>query len=267
MKRNYSIYFHTLKHVKPIQLYYQVYYRFKNRFLKDSLRSSSTKSFPIDLESLLLFKDSYKGNKSFKFLNLEKEFTEIDWNYSSYGKLWTYNLNYFDFLNQENISEAAGLKLIKDFIEKEDDLKDGLEPYPISLRGINWIKFLSRYAITDAKIDAFLYQDYQRLSKNLEYHLLANHLLENGFSLLFGAYYFQDDSLYETACKILKEELEEQILDDGAHFELSPMYHQIIFHRLLDSYNLVKNNKWKDQELISLLREKAGVNVWVVGKH
>ncbi|MDR5589343.1 alginate lyase family protein [Christiangramia sp. SM2212] len=254
---NFSLYYHTLKHVKPIQLYYQVYYRLKNRFFKDSLSSCSLKSFPIHLKSLLLFKDSYKGNQSFEFLNLEKEFTDIDWNYNSYGKLWTYNLNYFDFLNQEHISEAAGLKLIKDFIEKGPDLMDGIEPYPISLRGINWIKFLSRYGITDSSIDSFLYRDYQRLSKNLEYHLLANHLLENGFSLLFGAYYFQDDNLYKKADKILKEELEEQILEDGTHFELSPMYHQIIFHRLLDSYNLVKNNRWKDQELILLLREKA----------
>ena len=37
----------------------------------------------------------------------------IDWNYrneelNDYGKLWTYNLNYFDFLNQPDLNSADG---------------------------------------------------------------------------------------------------------------------------------------------------------------
>ena len=40
-------------------------------------------------------------------------------------------------------------------------------------------------------INQTLYNHYQLLLNNLEYHLLGNHLLENAFSLLFGAYYFQ----------------------------------------------------------------------------
>ena len=77
---------------------------------------------------------------------------------------------------------------------------------------------------------------------NLEYHLLGNHLLENGFSLLFGAYYFQDETIYKIAKKIVVSELEVQILADGSHFELSPMYHQILFHRVLDCIQLIKLN-------------------------
>jgi uncharacterized heparinase superfamily protein len=94
---------------------------------------------------------------------------------------------------------------------------------------------------------------------NLEYHVLGNHLLENGFSLLFGAYYFQDETLYAKAKKILSAELEEQILEDGAHFELSPMYHQLMLFRVLDCINLLQNNQWKNHELLDLLREKAEV--------
>ena len=33
--------------------------------------------------------------------------------------------------------------------------------------------------------------------------------------------------------------MEEQILNDGGHFELSPMYHSIIFEDLLDILNLI----------------------------
>jgi uncharacterized heparinase superfamily protein len=88
---------------------------------------------------------------------------------------------------------------------------------------------------------------------------LGNHLLENGFSLLWGGLYFGDEKLLNKAKEILKEELNEQILDDGGHFELSPMYHQIIFYRLLDVINIIDNGKLRmdNGELIEFLKEKA----------
>ena len=252
-----NLYYQTLNHVKPTQLYHQVYYRLRNRISGKEYKGTPTKTVALELEEGLYYPLSYKGNGKFSFLNLEKKFSDIDWNFNEYGKLWTYNLNYFEFLNQKEITKEEGLKLIEDFISFGEKLKDGLEPYPISLRGINWIKFLSRNKIENPEINEFLFRDYQRLVNNLEYHLLANHLLENGFSLLFGAYYFQDEKLYAKAKKILRSELREQILSDGAHYELSPMYHQIILHRVLDCYNLVKNNSWKGRELLPLLKEKA----------
>ena len=36
--------------------------------------------------------------------------------------------------------------------------------------------------------------------------------------------------------------LQEQVLGDGEHFERSPMYHCIMLYRVLDCYNLVRNN-------------------------
>ncbi|WP_223898149.1 alginate lyase family protein [Sulfurovum sp. TSL1] len=194
------------------------------------------------------------------FLNQSFTFKKnIDWNFTLYGKLWTYNLNYFDYLHQEETSKDDGLRLIYDFIEQSDKVIDGLEAFPISLRGINWIKFLVKYKIDDTKINDSLYAQYQILMDNIEYHLLGNHLLENGFSLLFSAYYFQDERFYDKAKKILIYELEEQILDDGAHFELSPMYHQIMLFRVLDCINLIKNNNWKNHELLQLFMNKAEI--------
>ena len=61
------------------------------------------------------------------------------------------------------------------------------------------------------------------------------------------------------AKEILEKELNEQILDDGAHFELSPMYHQLMLFRVLDCINLVQNNSWKNKELLNFLEEKASV--------
>jgi uncharacterized heparinase superfamily protein len=83
--------------------------------------------------------------------------------------------------------------------------------------------------------------------------------LENAFSLLFGACYFHDVALYQKAHKLLISELNEQILSDGAHFELSPMYHQIMLYRLLDSINLLQNNLiFNEQgELLVFLTKKS----------
>ena len=257
-----KILYHTLKYLKPIQVYYRLYYFFRNKFFNKEARLKSVPDISLIIWQNEIYTSSYcfLGSKSFKFLNITHDFSNsIDWNYSKYGKLWTYNLNYFDFLNQENISKETGINLIRDYINNDNILLDGKEPYPISLRGINWIKFLTENSIQDKSINKVLYRDYRTLLKNLEFHLLGNHLLENAFSLLFGAYYFQDNILYNKS-KLLISELNEQILNDGAHYELSPMYHQILFLRLLDCINLIKLNKsWKLDNLMSFLEEKANL--------
>ena len=124
------------------------------------------------------------------------------------------------------------------------------------------MKFLSNNQVKDELINNTLYFHYCILFKNLEYHLLGNHLLENAFSLLFGAYYFQDEKLYNKSKDLLISELNEQVLKDGGHFELSPMYHQIILLRLLDSIQLIKlNSKWEIDDLLSFLKAKASLMI------
>jgi hypothetical protein len=269
MMHKYRRLFNTIKYLKSIQVYYRLYY-----FAKARWRKITGFQYPLSLSSHSkrltlqpsIASDLSRKEERFIFLNLSHTFERgIDWNYSHYGKLWTYNLTYFDFLHQPGMSREAGLALIYDFIEKADGIKDGLEPFPISLRGINWIKFLALHVVRDQKIDESLYAHYAILMDNLEYHLLGNHLLENGFSLLFGACYFQDEKLYTKAKEILTAELEEQILDDGAHFELSPMYHQIMLFRVLDCLNLMIGNSSlvigneKIGELREMLEGKAKV--------
>ncbi len=251
--------FNTVKYLKVKQIYFRLFYfarakyrklsGFKYEFLKES------NSTPLKLSESIENKYSIENNKEFSFLNLSKKFEDsIDWNFSKYGKLWTYNLTYFEYLKEKD-----DVRLIYDFVENIETIKDGLEPFPISLRGMNWIKFLTKFDIKDKKIDDSLYAQYYILLDNLEYHLLGNHLLENGFSLLFGAYYFQDEKLYIKAKEILQEELEEQILEDGGHFELSPMYHQLMLFRLLDCINLIENGEWKIEngDFLSFLKDKV----------
>jgi hypothetical protein len=248
------------------QVAYRVFYTIRNRYRKRvgfcypfTLSATAQR---LTLQPSIDAPQSYLRNRdehTFTFLNLSHTFKDkIDWNFDKHGKLWTYNLNYFDFLHQPNFDKEGGILLIEMFIADIDKNRDGLEPFPIALRGINWVKFLSKYHIHEPDIDDSLLAQYYILMDNLEYHLLGNHLLENGFSLLFGAYYFGDEKLFDKAKEILITELEEQILPDGAHFELAPMYHQIMLYRVLDCYNLIQNNTiFIDSSLKELLEEKA----------
>lgn len=252
--------FYTIKYLKPIQIYYRLFYFVRNRFFKKSYK----KEFNVERKKALHWNDtllspnSYIEKTKFNFLNIEKDFNqEIDWNFKEFGMLWAFNINYFDFLNQQTIDVKDGIRLIKDYISKDSLLKVGKASYPISLRGINWVKFLIKNKISDKEIDKYLYNDYQILFYNPEYHLLGNHLLENGFALLFGAYYFKDELLYKQALKILKTELIEQTLNDGGHFELSPMYHQMMLFRVLDCIQLIKLNLWKNDDLLLFLESIA----------
>ncbi len=260
--------FYTVKELKPVQIYFQCFYKLRKVFKrKDRLHYE----FENEECHLLNFEPIYycppsttvsnkEGSTEFSFLNKKVSFEDpgVDWNYSEYGKLWAYNLNYFEFLFSD-INEETGSGLIQSYCDKNYNLKDGIEPYPISLRGINWIKFFCKEQVSSKEYNKVLFTHYKVLSSSIEYHLLANHLLENGISLLFGAYYFKNEFFYQKAKTILQKELIEQILPDGAHFERSPMYHKIVLYRLLDCCNLVKNNVWKNQELLGLLVDKVSL--------
>ena len=221
----------------------------------------------------------------YNFLNVYKDLgVDIDWNNPELNKgtrLWKLNLNYHDYLIE--VARAyfkTGDKKYADYIIKHiqswvvynpigtvDFYKDNWNSYAISNRVISWIKVFpvlehklgSNYS-SNKIINFFLKNlriQLEYLYRNIEYDLRANHLLENGFALLFGAYFFRDDRLFLKAENILKTEINEQILNDGYHIELSPMYQQHIAHRLLDSFNLMSNNKFilMDQNTKSLSDE------------
>ncbi len=263
-----KLFLYTIKYLKPIQFYYRILYFLRNKFLK----KKNKKNIHLNHNSIFWkngfnFENSFNESKKiFTFLNQSYFYKKnINWNNNDYGNLWSYNLNYFDFLNQKKIKKRTGLNLIYNFIENNIKLTYAKDPYPISLRSINWIKFLSIYNIKEKNIDLILLDHYFILENNLEYHLLGNHLLENAFSLLFGSYYFQNHNMYLKSKKLLLKQLNEQILEDGGHYELSPMYHQILFSRLLDCIQLIQlNPNWKRDELKTFLSIKAQkMNAWL----
>ncbi len=190
------------------------------------------------------------SDHAFCFLNQEKTFPEsgMDWDSKDMPKLWRYNLHYFDYLFDAGRSHDAKVYLISDWIAKNPPgTGDAWEPYTLSLRIVNWIKFFlkSDTAIQEPWVPS-LYTQAVWLEKNLEYHLLANHYLKNGVALFFAGMYFEGvdaDRWIKKGLKILREELGEQFLVDGGHFERSPMYHSICVIDYLDVLNLAHNSQ------------------------
>lgn len=222
------------KVVKPLSSYSQ-----------DVQEFSFLHFFDIDcpFESLVINdSDEYE----FLFLNLRKKFNrDIDWNFSEYGKLWNYNLQYLDYLKQSSIPTAKKFELIESLYQNllSGNLK--LEPYPASLRIMNMIRFVSTEKLTKHQIEKtnqYIQAETAYLNQNLEYHILANHLLENLFAMHMSAVYFKNEQQQFRFQRLLIEQLNEQILEDGAHYELSPMYHKIILFRVLELYYYIKKN-------------------------
>lgn len=244
-----GLYWRTVRHLTVRQALYQVLNRLRGpaRLRLPGLSPAGYFLTVPDADKPVSWAED-----TFTFLSQSVRFDDqIDWNYAPNGKLWTYNLNYFDFLNQPGLRPDDGLRLIRDFIRQTRTLEDGLEPYPTSLRIINWVRFLSRHRIQDESINAHLYAQVALLRRRLEYHLSGNHLLENGFALLTGALYFRHRRWFQTADKLLRTELNRQILADGGHDERSPMYHRILLDRLLGVLLALRADSWHNNLTIN----------------
>ena len=109
-----------------------------------------------------------------------------------------------------------------------------------------------------SSLNKHIFKNAQWLEKRIEWHILGNHLFANGKALLFAGLFFsgkQAEIWLKKGLTIISKELDEQILTDGGHFELSPMYHAIFLEDLLDLINFSKN-------YLSKISKKK-INLWI----
>ena len=176
------------------------------------------------------------------------------WNDPERAKLWLYNLHYFDELAAPGDAERRHWRrdLVARWIaENPPGAGNGWEPYPTSLRIVNWIKWaLAGAPFEPAWLDSLAAQA-RWLMRRLEWHLLGNHLFANAKALVFAGLFFAGPEAERWLAKgrdILGREIPEQILADGGHFELSPMYHSILYEDVLDLLNLLRATARDDGE-------------------
>lgn len=287
-----SLYLHTLRFTRKSQILYYIRFLFLYRLYRvfggyiewllkglvpPDIRVRSNLFLSLKKTLLLESENSEEICKSaenisrrqFLFLNIERNYgQEVAWDDKEMSKLWRYKLHYFDYgMYFAQAYFYTGYEKyylsFKDIIEEWIKANpfgqgDGWEPYPLSLRVVNWIKnyiFFKDLIKANSEFQSLflkeLYLQTLFLEKNLEFHLYGNHLIKNIKALIFSGIFFENkyaDRWRKRGIRMLQEELKEQILSDGGHFERSPMYHKIVLQDLLEIYAFL-NDYDGDQDL------------------
>jgi uncharacterized heparinase superfamily protein len=187
---------------------------------------------------------SFDGRGGFRFLGECRTLDMHGWDDAALSHLWRYNLHYFDDLNAHDAAarSPAHQALLIRWIEENPPARGvGWEPYPVSLRIVNWIKAAERGLTFDDRCVGSLAVQARWLAKRMETHLLGNHLFVNAKALMFAGCWFHGREAAgwrHTAAALLAQELDEQVLADGGQFERSPMYHALAVEDMLDLLNL-----------------------------
>jgi uncharacterized heparinase superfamily protein len=259
------LYWNTVRYLKPIQIYRRFWFRYHRPSLNLAIPTIALAKQQGVWQPPVAHPQTMLEGNTFRFLNRVEQLTSTDsWNSPNLPKLWLYNLHYFDDLNAQGAQTRFDWhhNFIRWWIvENPPSSGNGWEPYPTSLRIVNWIKWILA-GNTLAEIESHsLYLQSRWLSQRLEWHLLGNHLLANAKALIFAGMYFSDDeasSWLNLGRRIYDEQIAEQILVDGVHFELSPMYHAIILEDVLDLFNICQTYPEKcDASFNQLLRVTA----------
>jgi uncharacterized heparinase superfamily protein len=257
-----ALLFHTIRHLRAGQVASRAYFRLADRLgnpsawyrrlrpmeIGDCRWSPRADFLPPEQQGNLA---AAIGEGRFRFQNDERCVGRpFDWDFVDAPLLWRYNLHYFDYV--WSLEFSAAREIAMDWINRHAIGRGqvGWEPYPTSLRLMNWCGFFFGRHLRQVRADSQFLQAIQKsigmqaawLSRRLEYHLLGNHLLENAAALALVGSCFdgpEAERCSRMGMRILRMELEEQVLADGMHFELSPMYHSRVLYLLLSMMNVV----------------------------
>lgn len=241
-------YYHTVKYLLPSQTFGRLYAVMKEKLPIESVPDTPPGDLHYrPLKPLTDFIDhdpwNSRGNilsGTFTFLNRSAVlgYPGVNWSYIDAGLLWTYNLHYFNYLykltEQERISLCTGWTE-----ENKNTDTTGWQPYPLSLRIVNWCKC----GFSDERILRSLYRQAAYLYRHLEFYHPANHYIENAKALIFAGVLFdgsgESGKWLKKGVAIIDAENRRQVPEDGAYFELTPMYHSIILNGYLDILNII----------------------------
>ena len=244
--RKVGLYWNTVRYLRLVQ----IYGRAQRRMVRPTLPQVATpERSPLDRKAWVgpaVREPSLEGPRRFSLLGETRVVTSGDWDGCAADKLWFYNINYFDDLNARNSAARTAwhLALLSDWAAETSPGKGvSWEPYPTSLRIVNWIKWaLSGNELPPHCLESLAVQ-VRWLATRIETHLLGNHLFANAKALVFGGLFFQSaeaDGWLKRGMSLLSRELPEQILADGGQFELSPMYHSLALEDMLDLINVTR---------------------------
>ena len=238
-------YWHTLRHLKPVQIYGRLWFKLycpsPELHPAPPLRElTGGWQLPAQRAPSLL------GPERFNLLGEEGTLSEVGWTGEVRSKLWRYHQHYFDDLNAQRSATRSDwhrhllFRWVKD---NPPGHAEGWEPYPISLRIVNSIKWaLAGNSLPPEYTNSLAVQT-RWLMRRLEVHLQGNHLFSNAKALVFAGCFFAGDESERwlaAGLSILAREIPEQLLPDGGHFERSTMYHALALEDMLDIFNVTR---------------------------
>ncbi len=251
-------YFHTLRYLRSVQVFGRVGYKLW-RPRPDQRPAPALRALPNPYAMPINTPGSMLAPDAFRLLNLEGKISEpSDWQGNARSQLWTYNLHYFDDLNAADASLRLTWhqQLLARWIdENPPGVGIGWDPYPVSRRIVNWIKWSLRGNLPTAKVRQSLAVQTRWLNRRLEFHLQGNHLFANAKALVHAGLFFQGEEAeqwLQRGLSLMRTEIGEQVLADGGHYERSTMYHAAFVEDLLDTvgimhaYGLVPDPAWSE---------------------
>ena len=278
------LYYNTLQNMKSSQIYSRIKIRLGGSCgigvrvgenYAETLHSLAIPELDFDPVFIARFPAEELMSDKITILHGSKDFDwKSRWNFDDMSALWNFNLHYFEYLFQ--LVKAWKDSGDKKYLEKTFEIISGwinCNPigenpawvsYPVSLRIINWINYYGYTAenMPDEFRKTFLeslHSQYAYLSRHLEKDILGNHYFEDLKSLVFAAIFFKDEAVFNKVLPIFRAECKEQILSDGMHFELSPMYHKIIFEGMLRVALALRKAGKPDSEIESYLQPMLDV--------
>jgi len=253
--------FNTVRYLRPVQIYGRFWFRLAKPRM-DLRPVPSLRPVPGSWCRPAERRPSMTGPDRFRFLNVEQALGDVGWDDPALPKLWRYNEHYFDDLCAEGSSRRAGWHrdlLLRWVSENEPPRGTGWEPYPTSLRIVNWCKWMLAGNDLPPQCLQSLAVQVRWLGGRLEWHLLGNHLFVNAKALVFAGCVFDGDEAdgwLARGIDILRQQIPEQILEDGGQFERSPMYHALAVEDMLDLLNLGKAYADRLAPLVPLLESR-----------
>ena len=249
------LFFHTVRYLTVRQIFFQLKARvFKSRV---NLNKAQALNLRSDLNAVLDlsrgFVPRWTGGEAgsveggFEFISETVKYKEgVDWSESRFGGLWLDHLHYFRYLDV--LSGTAdkvnqGYKLIMSWaIGRLSVNKAFWPPYNASERAFcmgRWL-LLNRGLLSEqqiSKVTMIIYQDIDFVSQHLEWNLDGNHLLKNISAVWWGCHLFDEAHAKKWQAMVnlhLKSIVSNQVLEDGLHYEKSPLYHQLALIDFVD---------------------------------
>lgn len=201
------------------------------------------------------------------FLNQSIDFgtaRDLDWDHpklKEYPLLWRLKLQSFEFLEWLTMgfdgpcTAPEADSRFQDWmlswseanpIGEENYLRRSWIPHSVSLRILNLCRYCAwcKHAGVELPVELYrlLFKNALFLANHVEYDIGGNHLIENAAALTMAGVFFEDHgtSWLGRGVSVLEEAAAEQFLEDGGHFERSPMYHVMVLTRYLTVVDLLE---------------------------